>query len=198
MKQNSEFNFAFKIMRFAVAGAIPLLACMSNAQATLTLTSDANGNLNVAGSGLSQNALVIGPSNFYSVQTNGSDGVATTIAGYSTGNGNYNLTNILNIANTPTINILNGTQITTGLMDLASGLGGTTTAQDTTATFVGGTNAFTVSGINPERDSADLGASLRLTGGGDVVKQSVSLNYDANVKSQYVTQYVTLNARFDF
>ena len=72
------------------------------------------------------------------------------------------------------------------------------TAQDTTATFVGGTNAFTVSGINPERDSADLGASLRLTGGGDVVKQSVSLNYDANVKSQYVTQYVTLNARFDF
>jgi len=136
MKQNSEFNFAFKIMRFAVAGAIPLLACMSNAQATLTLTSDANGNLNVAGSGLSQNALVIGPSNFYSVQTNGSDGVATTIAGYSTGNGNYNLTNILNIANTPTINILNGTQITTGLMDLASGLGGTTTITNT----VNGTN----------------------------------------------------------
>jgi outer membrane autotransporter protein len=51
---------------------------------------------------------------------------------------------------------------------------------DTTARFVDGGASFTTNGISLERDSANLGASLRLFGVMDGVKQSLNVNYDAD------------------
>lgn len=69
---------------------------------------------------------------------------------------------------------------------------------DTTARFVDGGASFTTNGVSLERDSANLGASLRLSGVMDGVKQSLNVNYDAEVKSQYINQTASLQARFDF
>ena len=69
---------------------------------------------------------------------------------------------------------------------------------DTTARFVEGGASFTTKGVDLERDSANLGASLRLFGVMDGVKQSLNVNYDAEVKSQYINQTASLQARFDF
>ena len=69
---------------------------------------------------------------------------------------------------------------------------------DTTARFTEGGASFTTKGIDLERDSANLGASLRLFGVMDGVKQSLNMNYDAEVKSQYINQTASLQARFDF
>jgi uncharacterized protein with beta-barrel porin domain len=72
------------------------------------------------------------------------------------------------------------------------------TAQDTTASFVGGGSSFTTSGVDPARDSAYLGASLRLSGGDKDVQQSLLLSYDAEIKNQSLSHTALLQARFDF
>jgi outer membrane autotransporter protein len=72
------------------------------------------------------------------------------------------------------------------------------TAQDSTARFAAGGGSFTTSGVRPARDSANLGASLRLAGGGKEVRQSLLLSYDAEVKDQYLSHTALLQARFDF
>jgi outer membrane autotransporter protein len=72
------------------------------------------------------------------------------------------------------------------------------TAQDTTASFVGGGSSFTTSGVDPAHDSAYLGASLRLSGGDKDVQQSLLLSYDAEIKNQYLSHTALLQARFDF
>jgi len=72
------------------------------------------------------------------------------------------------------------------------------TAQDSTARFVGGGSAFTTSGVTPKRDGADLGASFRLAGVMDGIQHTLLLNYDAEVKPQYINQTGSLQARFDF
>jgi len=72
------------------------------------------------------------------------------------------------------------------------------TAQDTTARFAAGGSSFTTSGISPERDSANLGASLRLVGANKTMQQSLNLSYDAEIKNQYQSHTASLQARFDF
>jgi len=72
------------------------------------------------------------------------------------------------------------------------------TEQNTTANFIGGGSEFTTSGVSTARDGADLGASLRLSGSDNVMKQSLLLSYDAEIKDQYFSQTVLLQARFDF
>ncbi len=72
------------------------------------------------------------------------------------------------------------------------------TAQDTTAGFVGGGSSFTTSGVDTARDSANLGASVRLSGGDKDVQQSLLLSYDAEIKNQYLSHTALLQARFDF
>ena len=71
------------------------------------------------------------------------------------------------------------------------------TAQDSTARFAAGGSSFSVNGVSPARDSANLGATLRLTGG-NAVKQTLLLSYDAEVKDQFVSHTGKLTARFDF
>ena len=72
------------------------------------------------------------------------------------------------------------------------------TRQDTTANFVVGGGSFTTSGVQLARDSASLGASLRLSGADRDVKQTLLLSYDADIRDQYVGHTGQLMARFDF
>ncbi|HEY7986942.1 MAG TPA: autotransporter domain-containing protein [Methylophilaceae bacterium] len=73
------------------------------------------------------------------------------------------------------------------------------TAQDTTASFTAGGSTFTSNGVSPARDSADLGASIRIAGSDSKnIKQSLLLSYDAEVKDQYLSHTAQLQARFDF
>lgn len=72
------------------------------------------------------------------------------------------------------------------------------TAQDTTASFTTGGAAFTSNGVSPARDSADLGASIRLAGSDGNIKQSLLISYDAEVKDEYLSHTAQLQARFDF
>jgi outer membrane autotransporter protein len=72
------------------------------------------------------------------------------------------------------------------------------TNQDTTARFVDGGGTFTSSGINQRRDGADLGASIRLAGVMDGIQHTLMINYDAQIKPQYLNQTASLHARFDF
>lgn len=72
------------------------------------------------------------------------------------------------------------------------------TAQDSTARFATGGSSFNVSGVSLARDSANLGATLHLSGDTQNLKQSLLLSYDAEVKDQYVSHTGKLQARFDF
>ncbi len=72
------------------------------------------------------------------------------------------------------------------------------TAQDTVARFTAGGSAFTTTALSPTRDSANLGAALRLTGGDDIVRQSLTVSYDAEIKQQYLSHTAQIQARFDF
>jgi len=69
---------------------------------------------------------------------------------------------------------------------------------DTTAQFVDGGYRFRTNGVSLGRDSANLGASLRISGNSGGLKQSINLNYDADMRSQYLNQTVSIQARFDF
>jgi len=71
-------------------------------------------------------------------------------------------------------------------------------SQDMTARFVGGGSAYTVKGLDLPRDSANLGASLRVSSVGQSLQQSLLLSYDAEVKNQFTSHTARLQARFDF
>jgi outer membrane autotransporter protein len=69
-------------------------------------------------------------------------------------------------------------------------------AQDTSARFAAGGTAFKVEGVRPARDSANLGASLNASAKDG--SQSLTISYDADVRSQYLGHTASLTARFNF
>ncbi len=68
------------------------------------------------------------------------------------------------------------------------------TNQDIAAVFAGGTS-FTTAGVNQARDSANLGLGLNLS---TANRQNLSVNYDAEVKSDYVGHTASFKFRYDF
>jgi outer membrane autotransporter protein len=68
------------------------------------------------------------------------------------------------------------------------------TNQDIAARFAGGTS-FTTNGISQARDSANLGLGVSLVSANG---QSLSVNYDAEVKSDYVGHTAAVKFRYDF
>jgi outer membrane autotransporter protein len=68
------------------------------------------------------------------------------------------------------------------------------TQQDIASSFVGGTS-FTTNGVAQARDSANLGLGLSLNSANG---QTLSVNYDAEVKSDYVSHTAALKFRYDF
>jgi outer membrane autotransporter protein len=69
------------------------------------------------------------------------------------------------------------------------------TNQNITARFDDGTNSFNVNGVSQPRDSANLGLGLNLNSKNG---QTLSVNYDAEVRNDYVSHTAGLKARFDF
>lgn len=72
------------------------------------------------------------------------------------------------------------------------------TDQSFTASYVGGGGAFTTQGVNPDRNTYNVGATLRLAGSDKDLRQSLDLTYDAEIKDQYLSQTALLRARFEF
>ena len=70
------------------------------------------------------------------------------------------------------------------------------TAQTVTAGFAGGAGTFFAAGPSPTRDTAELGAALKLIAFGD--RQSLSLGYNAVVGSAYLEQSAVLKVRAEF
>ena len=68
------------------------------------------------------------------------------------------------------------------------------THQNITASFDGG-DSFTTNGVSQPRDSANLGVGVNLKSKNG---QTLSVNYDAEVKNAYVSHTAALKARFDF
>ena len=68
------------------------------------------------------------------------------------------------------------------------------TKQDIASSFAGG-NSFTTNGVAQARDSANLGLGLSLNSANG---QSLSVNYDAEVKSDYISHTAALKFRYDF
>ncbi len=68
------------------------------------------------------------------------------------------------------------------------------TNQDIAARFAGGTS-FTTNGVSQARDSANLGLGLNLS---TANRQNLSVNYDAEVKSDYVGHTASVKFRYDF
>jgi len=68
------------------------------------------------------------------------------------------------------------------------------TNQDIAARFAGGTS-FTTAGLNQASDSANLGLGLNLS---TANRQNLSVNYDAEVKSDYVGHTASVKFRYDF
>ncbi|CAN1514789.1 Outer membrane autotransporter barrel [Methylophilaceae bacterium] len=68
------------------------------------------------------------------------------------------------------------------------------TNQNITASFYGG-DSFTTNGVSQSRDSANLGVGVSLKSKNG---QTLSVNYDAEVKNDYVSHTAALKARFDF
>ena len=68
------------------------------------------------------------------------------------------------------------------------------THQNITASFDGG-DSFTTNGVSQSRDSANLGVGVNLKSKNG---QTLSVNYDAEVKNDYVSHTAALKARFDF
>lgn len=69
------------------------------------------------------------------------------------------------------------------------------TNQNITARFDDGTNSFIANGVSQPRDSANLGMGINLK---SKTGQTLSVNYDAEVRNDYVTHTAGLKARFDF
>jgi outer membrane autotransporter protein len=68
------------------------------------------------------------------------------------------------------------------------------TQQDIASSFVGGTS-FTTNGVAQARDSANLGLGVSLNSANG---QTLSVNYDAEVKSDYVSHTAAVKFRYDF
>lgn len=68
------------------------------------------------------------------------------------------------------------------------------TNQDIAARFAGGTS-FTTNGVSQARDSANLGLGLSMNSANG---QTLSVNYDAEVKSDYVAHTASVKFRYDF
>jgi outer membrane autotransporter protein len=68
------------------------------------------------------------------------------------------------------------------------------THQNITASFDDG-DSFTTNGVSQSRDSANLGVGVSLKSKNG---QTLSVNYDAEVKNDYVSHTAALKARFDF
>ncbi|MDP1659564.1 MAG: autotransporter domain-containing protein [Methylotenera sp.] len=68
------------------------------------------------------------------------------------------------------------------------------TNQDIAARFAGGTS-FTTNGVNQARDSANLGLGVNFI---TANRQNLSMNYDAEVKSDYVGHTASVKFRYDF
>ena len=68
------------------------------------------------------------------------------------------------------------------------------TNQNIVSNFVGGTT-FTTAGINQARDSANLGLGLSMN---STNGQTLSVNYDADVRSSYVGHTASMKFRYDF
>jgi outer membrane autotransporter protein len=68
------------------------------------------------------------------------------------------------------------------------------TNQDIAARFAGGTS-FTTNGVSQARDSANIGLGLNLS---TANRQNLSVNYDAEVKSDYVGHTASVKFRYDF
>lgn len=69
------------------------------------------------------------------------------------------------------------------------------TNQNITARFDDGTNSFITNGVSQPRDSANLGMGINLK---SKTGQTLSVNYDAEVRNDYVSHTAGLKARFDF
>jgi outer membrane autotransporter protein len=70
------------------------------------------------------------------------------------------------------------------------------TSQDTTATFAAGGAPFTTNGMNIARDSLNIGGGFVIAGDGE--HQRLTVNYDAEVRSGYIGQTVSLQFRYQF
>jgi outer membrane autotransporter protein len=68
-------------------------------------------------------------------------------------------------------------------------------SQDITARFAAGGSSFTTNGVSLARDSANLGLGLNMT---SVNGQTLSVNYDADVKSDYTGHTASVQFRYDF
>jgi outer membrane autotransporter protein len=70
---------------------------------------------------------------------------------------------------------------------------------DTTGRFVSGGSSFKTAGVTQARDTANLGASVRIMGDTTTwLQQSLLFSYDAEVKDQYLSHTGSLQVRFDF
>ncbi|MBU3736596.1 MAG: autotransporter domain-containing protein [Methylobacterium sp.] len=70
--------------------------------------------------------------------------------------------------------------------------------QDSTARFSAGGTQFTSKGVYEDRDSANLGFSLRVANSDKDIRQSLLISYDAEIRDQYLGHTAFLQARFDF
>lgn len=68
-------------------------------------------------------------------------------------------------------------------------------SQDVTARFAAGGASFTTNGVSLARDSANLGLGLNVTSAN---RQTLSVNYDADVKSDYTGHTASVQFRYDF
>ena len=68
-------------------------------------------------------------------------------------------------------------------------------SQDITSRFAAGGSSFTTNGVSQARDSGNLGLGLKVA---STNGQTLSVNYDAEVKSDYVGHTATLQFRYDF
>jgi len=70
------------------------------------------------------------------------------------------------------------------------------TNQDTTASFASGGSTFIAQGVDLNRESFNLGGSLKFVN--EDATQSLSLSYDAEIRDEYVGHTGKVQARFDF
>lgn len=70
------------------------------------------------------------------------------------------------------------------------------TSVDTTASFASGGGSFTANGVNIDRESFNLGASLKFSSKTEA--QSLTVSYDAQIRDEYVGHTGMVQARFDF
>ena len=71
-------------------------------------------------------------------------------------------------------------------------------AQNSNARFVAGGNAFNSPSVQPARDSLIIGGKVNLTSIDENDQLSLITSYDAEIRSKYFGQIVSLAARYDF